>query len=92
MMKYMGWMNRRPPMTLARVTGATPGVAFVATLFSLVATAVQAASSLFILAPLVLLDGSPYLSAFTTTQLQAMVLLFLKLSAQSGSIQLAFLD
>jgi Domain of unknown function (DUF4386) len=46
-----------------------------------VACVVQAISSLFHLAPLALLGDAPYLSAFTTEQLQALALLFLRLRA-----------
>jgi hypothetical protein len=53
----------------------------VAALFSLVACVVQAVSSLFHLAPLVLLGGAPYLSVFTLQQLQALALVFLRLRA-----------
>ena len=56
-------------------------LSLVAAFFSLVACAVQAISSLFHLAPLVLLEGAPYLSAFTAEQLQALALVFLKLRA-----------
>jgi len=53
----------------------------VAAFFSLVACVVQAMSSLFHLAPLVLLGGAPYLSVFTVEQLQALALVFLRLRA-----------
>lgn len=49
--------------------------------FSLVASAVQALSSLFHLAPLLLLGGAPYLGAFGVEQLQALASMFLKLRA-----------
>ncbi|MBZ5654860.1 MAG: DUF4386 domain-containing protein [Acidobacteriia bacterium] len=52
-----------------------------AAFFSLVACAVQAMSSLFHLAPLVLLGGSPYMSVFTAEQSQALALVFLRLRA-----------
>jgi len=65
-------------------------VALIAVLLSFLALAVQASSSLFQLAPLVVLDGGPYLSGFSVEQLQGMALLFFKMSSQSGSIQLAF--
>jgi len=53
-----------------------------AAFFSLVACAVQAVSSLFHLAPLVLLGGTPYLRVFNLEQLQALALMFLRLRAQ----------
>src|ERR1700674_4042404 len=54
-------------------------LSLVAAFFSLVACVVQAMSSLFHLAPLVLLGGARYLSVFTVEQLQALALVFLKL-------------
>ncbi len=53
----------------------------VAAFFGLGASVVQAVSSLFHLAPLVLLGGAPYLRVFTVEQLQALALVFLKLRA-----------
>src|SRR2546427_10532303 len=49
-------------------------LSLVAAFFSLVACVVQAISSLFHLAPLVLLEGAPCLSGFTVAQLQALAL------------------
>jgi len=57
-------------------------VSLVAAFFSVVACAVQAVSSLFHLAPLVLLGGTPYLRVFNVEQLQALALMFLRLRAQ----------
>jgi len=57
-------------------------VSLSAAFFSLVACAVQAVSSLFHLAPLVLLGGTPYLRVFNLEQLQALALMFLRLRAQ----------
>lgn len=56
-------------------------VSLVAAFFGLGASVVQAISSLFHLAPLVLLGGAPYLKAFTAEQLQALALVFLRLRA-----------
>ena len=56
-------------------------VSLVAAFFSLAASVVQAISSLFHLAPLVLLGGAPSLKAFTAKQLQALALVFLRLRA-----------
>jgi hypothetical protein len=56
-------------------------LSLVAAFSSLVASTVQAMSSLFHLAPLFLLGDAPYLKAFTTEQLQAMTLVFLRLRA-----------
>jgi hypothetical protein len=56
-------------------------LSLVAAFVSLVASVVQAMSSLFHLAPLVLLGGAPYLSVFKVEQLQALALVFLRLRA-----------
>jgi uncharacterized protein DUF4386 len=56
-------------------------LSLVAAFFSLVACVVQAISSLFHLAPLVLLGGTPYLRVFTVEQVQALALVFLRLRA-----------
>ena len=60
---------------------ANRSLSLVAAFFSLVASVVQGISSLFHLAPLILLGGSKYLSAFAADQLQALALVFLKLRA-----------
>jgi Domain of unknown function (DUF4386) len=65
-------------------------LAFIAAFFGLVGCAITAFGSLFQLAPLAVLGGSPYLSVFTVKQLQALALLFLNLNAQVGSIALVF--
>ena len=56
-------------------------LSLVAAFYGLVASVVQAISSLFHLAPLVLLGGAPYLKVFTVEQLQALALVFLRLRA-----------
>jgi len=56
-------------------------LSLVAVFFGLAASVVQAISSLFHLAPLVLLGGASYLSVFTVGQLQALALVFLRLRA-----------
>jgi hypothetical protein len=56
-------------------------LSLVAAFFSLVACVVQAISSLFHLAPLVLLGRASYLSVFAVEQLQALALMFLRLRA-----------
>jgi hypothetical protein len=67
-------------------------LSLVAAFFSLVACVVQAISSLFHLAPLVLLGGAPYLRVFTVEQLQALALVFLRLRAAAyHNIGLVFL-
>jgi len=65
-------------------------LALLAMVFGLVGCAVTAFGSLFQLAPLVILGGSPYSSAFDVRQLQALALLFLNLNVQVGYIALVF--
>ncbi len=65
-------------------------LSLVAAFFSLVACVVQAISSLFHLAPLVLLGGAPYLSVFRVEQLQALALVFLRLRLEAYHIGLVF--
>lgn len=61
-------------------------LSLLAAFFSLVGIAVLAANSLNHLAPLVFLGGAHYLSAFETTQLQALALISLKMHARGYSI------
>ena len=56
----------------------------------LVACAIQALTSLLYLAPLLVLQGGSSLSAFTPEQLQALVLIFLKLNAYAFNVYLVF--
>ena len=65
-------------------------LALLAAFFGLVGCAITAFGSLFQLAPLVVLGGSPYLNVFTAKQLQALALLFLNLNVQANSIALVF--
>ncbi len=65
-------------------------VALLAAFFSLVGCAIQAFGSLFQVAPLVVLEGSPYLSVFKVDQLQAMALMSIKLNVQATYIYLVF--
>ena len=65
-------------------------LSLLAAFFSLVGCAVGALSCLFDLVPFVLLKGAPYLSAFTTEQLQALTMAFLKVRAQANDIGLVF--
>jgi len=58
--------------------------------FSLVGCAIQAVSSVFFLAPLVVLRGAQSLSIFKVEQLQAQALMFFKLYAQAYNIGLVF--
>ena len=61
-----------------------------AAFFSLVGCAIQAVSSAFFLAPLVVLRDAQSLSAFRVEQLQAPALMFFKLYAQAYDIGLVF--
>ena len=61
-----------------------------AAFFSLVGCTILAFASLFQLAPLVVLGGSQYLSAFKVEQLQALALLFLELHGQGVNICFVF--
>jgi hypothetical protein len=65
-------------------------LALLAMVFGLVGCAVTAFGSLFQLAPLVIIGGSPYLSVFDAKQVQALALLFLNLNLQVGYIALVF--
>jgi hypothetical protein len=65
-------------------------LSLLAAFFSLVGIAVLAANSLNHLAPLVLLGGAHYLSAFETNQLQALALMSLKMHARGYTISLVF--
>jgi hypothetical protein len=56
----------------------------------LVGCAIQALTSLFYLAPLLVLTGGSSLSAFTADQLQAMALVFLRLNSYAFDIYLVF--
>ena len=57
-------------------------LSLLAAFFSLVGCAVGALSCLFDFAPFVLLKGAPYLSVFTTEQLQALAYVSLAIRAQ----------
>ncbi len=56
----------------------------------LVGCAIQALTSLLYLAPLVVLTGGSSASAFTTPQLQALALMFLRLNTYAFNIDLVF--
>lgn len=56
----------------------------------LVGCAIQAITSLFYLAPLLILQGGSSLSAFTAEQLQALALMFVKLNTYAFDIYLVF--
>jgi len=65
-------------------------VSLLAAFFSLVGCAIQAFGSLFQVAPLAVLEGSPYLNVFKADQLQAVALMFIKLNVQATYIYLVF--
>ena len=65
-------------------------LSLLAAFFSLVGCAILAFSSLFQLAPLVVLGGGPYLSVFKVEQLRALALLFLELNTEAGNICVVF--
>ena len=65
-------------------------IALVAAFFGVIGDAVMAFASLFQLAPLVILGGSPGFGGFSTTQLQALAQMFLDLNARAGHIALVF--
>jgi hypothetical protein len=65
-------------------------LSLVAAFFSLVGCAILVLGSVFQIAPLVVLGGSPYLSVFNTEQLRALALMFLELNTQAGNICVVF--
>jgi hypothetical protein len=66
-------------------------VALLLTFFSLVGCTIQAFASVFLLAPLVVLEGGHYLRAFTAEELQALAQMFLDFYAQANNIAVIFL-
>lgn len=65
-------------------------LSLLAAFFSLVGCAILAFASLFRIAPLVVLGGGQYLSAFKVEQLRALAFLFLELSGQGVDICFVF--
>ncbi len=65
-------------------------LSLLAAFFSLVGCAVQALSSLFHLAPLIVLGGEQFLPAFKVEQLQSLALMFLMLRTQATNIYMVF--
>lgn len=65
-------------------------IALLSAVFSYVGCGIKTLSRLFYLAPLLVLGGAPYLRVFTTDQLQALALLFLRVNDQAAGIALAF--
>jgi len=65
-------------------------VSLLAAFVILVGCAIQAITSLFYLAPLLILQGGRSLSAFAPEQLQALALMFVKLNNYANDINLVF--
>jgi len=65
-------------------------LALLAAFFSLVGCAMQAVGSIFQLAPLVLLGGTEFSSAFNVQQLHALAQMFLNLNIQAGYVGIVF--
>ena len=65
-------------------------VSLLSAVFGYIGCGIKTLSRVFYFAPLLLLGGAPYLSVFNTGQLQALVLLFLKVNDQGAGIALAF--
>src|SRR6266436_10198540 len=65
-------------------------LSLLAAFVGLVAIAIQACSSVFQLAPLIITDGGQSFSAFNVDQLRALTLMFLRFSARTFNTYLAF--
>jgi hypothetical protein len=65
-------------------------VSVVAAFLGLAGCIIKTFSRLFFIAPLFILGGAHYLSVFSTAQLQALALLFLKVNDRGAGIALAF--
>jgi len=65
-------------------------VSLVAAFLGLTGCIIKALSRLFFIAPLFILGGAHYLSVFSTEQLQALALLFLRVNDHGAGIALAF--
>src|SRR5436305_7839634 len=69
---------------------AGPSVSLLAAFLGLTGCVIKTFSRLFYIAPVFVLGGAHYLSAFNQEQLQALALLFLKLNDRGAGIALAF--
>jgi len=65
-------------------------LSLLAAFVGLVAIAIQACSILFQVSPLIIMQGGQAFSAFNLDQLQALTLIFLRISARAFNIYLAF--
>jgi len=65
-------------------------VSLVAAFFSLVGCAISGVSSLFLLAPLAVLNGKAFTSSFTPEQIQSLAYLLLRLRDQGGTVSILF--
>jgi hypothetical protein len=65
-------------------------IALIAACVSLVAAAIQGCACLFEIAPLLIVRGGRYLSAFRPAQLHALALMFFNLDSQAFNIYLVF--
>jgi hypothetical protein len=65
-------------------------VSLVAAFLGLAGCVIKTFSRLFFIAPLFILGGAPYLSVFSSEQLQALALLFLKVNDRGAAIALVF--
>jgi hypothetical protein len=66
------------------------GLSLIALFFGIVGCAIQAVTSVFYIAPLVIVEGGRYLSVFKVEQLQALTLMFFKLTVRGLDIYLVF--
>src|ERR1700674_4211950 len=69
---------------------AGKSVSLVAAFLGLAGCVIKTFSRLFFIAPLFILGGAHYLSVFSTEQLQALALLFLKMNGYGAGIALVF--
>jgi Domain of unknown function (DUF4386) len=72
------------------LTPVSKSVSLFAAIFGLTGCGIKIISSLFFIAPVLVLGGSHYLSVFSKEQLQALALLFPKVDCQAESMALIF--
>ena len=66
------------------------GFSLIAMFFGIIGCAIQAVISFFYITPLVIVEGGQYLSVFKVEQLQALTLMFFKLTVRGIDIYLVF--